>query len=533
MLGVQAGYVKGFSPVLDIGGYSMRRELTTVAVTAGLTISLAACGTSTDASGGPTSGGSASAPGDAGATGKITWAACTDLTMPDGQPATPDASLQCGKLAVPLDYAKPDGETIDLALIRIPAKGPGERLGSLLFNFGGPGASGVDTMARAVKAFGALNARYDLISFDPRGVQRSRGVVCGTGKDMDAYVSLNTLPSNEETRAKVQAGTEQFTRLCDKDSGPVLPYVGTVNAAQDMDRMRAALGDAKFNYFGMSYGTQLGAVYATKFPKNVGRMVLDAPLDPSVTLEQRTLAQSRGFQQAYESFLKDCVSQGCELGGSVEAANRKVESFLNKMVVSPLQVGDRPLTQGLASTAVAAALYSKLSWPFLESALSSGLKGDGGALMYLADTYTGRRPDGSYTTEMSSFPAITCVDTAERPGREELARTEKAALKISPLFGSAGAGTFCTPWPVPGSNEARKINATGSGPIVVVAGKGDPATPYQWGPKLTEQLKTATLLTYEGEGHGAYLSGSKCIQGAVNAYLIDGKVPDKDASCPA
>ncbi|MEU7892231.1 alpha/beta hydrolase [Nonomuraea sp. NPDC049152] len=511
----------------------MRRALTTVALTAGLTISLAACGTSTGTSGDPTPGSSGSTPAGSAASDKIAWGACTDLAVPEGSTATPDATLQCGKLAVPLDYNKPDGETIDVAMIRIPAKGPGQRIGSLVFNFGGPGASGVDTMARAVKAFGTLNARYDLVSFDPRGVQRSRGVVCGTGKDMDTYVSLDTLPANDKTRAKVRAATEQFTRLCEKDSGPVLPYVGTVNAAMDMDRMRDALGDPKLNYFGMSYGTQLGAVYATKFPKNVGRTVLDAPLDPSVTLEQRTLAQTKGFQQAYMSFLKDCVTQGCELGDSVETADRKIEDFMNKMVVSPLQVGDRQLTQGLASTAVAAALYSQLSWPFLESALSSGFKGDGGALMYLADTYTGRRSDGSYSTEMSSFPAITCVDTAERPGREELLRTEEAALKISPLFGNAGAGSICTLWPVPGSNEARKVNAKGSGPIVVVAGKGDPATPYQWGPRLTAQLKTATLLTYEGEGHGAYLSGNKCIQGAVNAYLIDGKIPAKDASCPA
>ncbi|MFE3454636.1 alpha/beta hydrolase [Nonomuraea sp. NPDC059194] len=510
----------------------MRRALTTVAATAGLTISLAACGASIGNAGDPTPGGKGT-PGGSPAAGKIAWGACTDLAMAAGGAATPDPALQCGKLAVPLDYRKPDGPAIDIAMIRVPATGPGQRIGSLVFNFGGPGASGVDTMARAAKAFGTLNARYDLVSFDPRGVQRSRGVVCGTGPDMDAYVSQNSLPANDKTRAKVRAATEEFTRLCEKDSGEVLPYVGTVNAAQDMDRMRLALGDAKLNYFGMSYGTQLGAVYATKFPKNVGRTVLDAPLDPSVSFEQRTLIQTKGFQQAYESFLKDCVEQGCELGDSVKAANKKIDAFMTKMVVSPLQVGDRQLTQGLASTAVAAALYSELSWPFLESALSSGLKGDGGALMYLADTYTGRRPDGSYSTEMSSFPAITCVDSAERPGREELLRTEEAALKISPLFGNAGAGSVCTLWPVPGSNEAKTVNATGSGPIVVVAGKGDPATPYVWGPRLVEQLKTATLVTFEGEGHGAYLTGNKCIQGAVNTYLLEGKVPDKGASCPA
>ncbi|GAA2412510.1 alpha/beta hydrolase [Nonomuraea africana] len=508
----------------------MRRTLTTVTVTAGLTISLAACGTSTGSAG----GGTTPTASPTAAAQKIAWGACTDLTRRGGDaPATPAATMQCGKLAVPLDYGKPDGETIDLALIRVPATGPGARIGSLVFNFGGPGASGVDTMAQAAKAFGTLGARYDLVSFDPRGVQRSRGVTCGSGAEMDAFTSLNTLPANAETRAKIETATREFALRCQKDSGEVLPYIGTVNAAQDLDRMRVALGDAKLNYFGMSYGTQLGAVYATKFPKNVGRTVLDAPLDPSVTLEERTMAQTTGFQQAYESFLKNCVAEGCELGPDTETANKKIDRLMERSINAPLQVGDRLLTQGLASTAVAAALYSKLSWPFLESALDSALKGDGGALMYLADTYIGRRPDGTYSSEMTSFPAITCVDTAERPDEEELIRTEEAALKISPLFGNAGAGSLCSVWPVPGSDEARKVNATGSGPILVVAGKGDPATPYQWGPRLVEQLKTATLLTYEGEGHGAYLSGSRCVAGAVNAYLLEGKVPDSGATCPA
>ncbi|MEU4327609.1 alpha/beta hydrolase [Nonomuraea dietziae] len=515
----------------------MRWTLITVTVTAGLSISLVACGTSAGTSAGATPSGSASASGSepgAAPAGKIAWGACTDLRRPGGDsPATPAATMQCGKLAVPLDYGKPDGETLDLALIRIPATGPGQRIGSLVFNFGGPGASGVDTMAQAAKAFRTLGARYDLVSFDPRGVQRSRGVTCGTGAQMDAYVSLNTLPANAETRDKNEAAMREFAQLCEKDSGEVLPYVGTVNAAQDLDRMRVALGDAKLNYFGMSYGTQLGAVYATKFPKNVGRTVLDAPLDPSVTFYQRTMAQTKGFQQAYESFLKACVAEGCELGPDTATAGSKIDRLMERSVAAPLQVGDRLLTQGLASTAVAAALYSKLTWPFLENAVASALKGDGGALLYLADTYTGRKPDGSYSTEMSSFPAITCVDSAERPGEEELLRTEEAALKISPLFGNAGAGSMCSVWPVPGSDEARKVDATGSGPILVVAGKGDPATPYQWGPKLTEQLKTATLLTYEGEGHGSYLSGSRCVAGAVNAYLLEGKMPDSGASCPA
>ncbi|MFG1699058.1 alpha/beta hydrolase [Nonomuraea sp. NPDC049309] len=475
-----------------------------------------------------------SSPAPAAGSGSIAWGPCTDIKRPDGEPpAAQDKSVRCGKLAVPLDYAKPDGEKIELALIKLPATGK-KKLGSMVFNFGGPGASGVDTLDQAAKALTALRAHYDLVSFDPRGVERSSGVRCGDGAEMDRFTALDTLPANDETRRATDAANKEFAALCQQHSGKILPYVGTVNAARDMDRIREAVGDPKLNYVGMSYGTQLGGVYATLFPKNVGRMVLDAPLDPTVTFEERTIAQTRGFQKAYESFLKACVAEGnCEVGKTEAEADANVTRLMNQLTTKPLQVGGRALTQGLASTGVAAALYSELTWPFLERALSEALKGRGDALLYLADSYTGRDPNGEYSTQMTSFPAITCVDTAERPDEATLRRTEAAALKISPLFGSEGSGGLCSIWPVEGSDEARHVDATGSAPILVVGGKGDPATPYEWAPKLTAQLKTATLVTYEGEGHGAYLSGSKCVQGLVDAYLIEGKMPQEGTTCPA
>ncbi|MFD1538145.1 alpha/beta hydrolase [Nonomuraea guangzhouensis] len=473
--------------------------------------------------------------GDVGAAQQIAWGPCTDIKRPNGQkPARQDTSVRCGKLAVPLDYAEPDGDKIEIALIKLPATDQSKRLGSLVFNFGGPGGSGVDTLDQAAKSLTSLRTRYDLVSFDPRGVERSSGVRCGDGREMDEFMALDTLPDNEQTREEGDAANKKFADLCEKNSGKILPYVGTVNAARDMDRLRAAVGDAKLNYFGMSYGTQLGAVYATEFPKKVGRTVLDAPLDPTVTFEQRTLAQTRGFQQAYESFLKDCVKGGtCEVGDDVATASANVDRLMSRLAAKPIRVGDRDLTQGLASTGVAAALYSQFAWPFLGNALGAALKGQGQALLYLADSYSGRSANGTYSTQMTSFPAITCADSAERPDEATLRRTEDEAVKLSPLFGSEGAGGLCSVWPVKGSDEARHVDAAGSGPIVVVGGKGDPATPYEWAPKLTKQLKTATLVTYEGEGHGSYLSGNKCVKRFVDAYLLAGKVPEKGASCKA
>ncbi|MGW0067135.1 alpha/beta hydrolase, partial [Streptosporangium sandarakinum] len=189
--------------------------------------------------------------------------------------------------------------------------------------------------------------------------------------------------------------------------------------------------------------------------------------------------------------------------------------------------------QGLANTGVAAALYSKLTWPLLEQGLNMAFSDDGRLLLSLADNYNGRLPDGSYTTLMSSFPAISCADTAERPDLAQLKRTQREALEVSPLFGSAGMGLICSSWPVKGSDEARKVNAAGSAPIVVIGGTGDPATPYEWAPKLTEQLGTGVLVTYKGEGHGAYISGDQCVKKVTDKYLIEGEVPAKGTTCAA
>ncbi|GII00545.1 alpha/beta hydrolase [Planobispora takensis] len=511
----------------------MRRILaavTAVALSAGLT----ACSGS-DGSGDAAPG--TTAPQTPEVQGAVTWGTCTDIKYPDGQsPPAQDKSLQCGTLSVPLDYANPDGKKIDIALVRVKATGPGERIGSLLFNFGGPGASGVDTLAQAAKAFGTLNARYDLVSFDPRGVERSSGVRCGGTDMMDRFTALEGPPYDAAEREESEKTIKDFAQACETTSGEVLPYIGTVNAAQDMDRIRGALGDQKLNYLGFSYGTQLGAVYATKFPQKVGRMVLDAPLDPSASLRETALIQTAGFQQAYESFLKDCVKDAgqCETGSDLATANKNVEKLLDDLDAQPLAVEGRQLTQGLASTGIAEALYSEQTWPFLDQALGMALQGDGRGLLLLADSYTQRSPDGSYSTIMSSFPAISCVDTAERPDETELARTETEALKISPLFGNGGMGTICSAWPVPGSDEAKKIDATGAEtPIVVVGATGDPATPYEWAPELTEQLKEAVLVTRKGEGHGSYTSGDACTKKAVDAYLLEGQVPENGTTCPS
>ncbi|WP_230879569.1 alpha/beta hydrolase [Planomonospora sp. ID67723] len=481
-----------------------------------------------------TAGGPASAASTgSGATGQgtITWGSCADMRPAEGQKLP--AGTECGTLTVPLDYADPDGETIDLALIRIKAAGSGRRLGSLVFNFGGPGGSGVDILPLAAPAYTALNTRYDLVSFDPRGVERSSGVRCGSAAETEKYNAADSTPDTSAERAQLKRVTAEFVQACQETSGEILPHVGTISSAKDLERLREALGEGRLNYFGMSYGTHLGAIYATMFPEKVGRFLLDAPLDPTLSFRQRTLDQMRGFQRSYEAFLADCAAKGpgkCVLGADRKSAGNKVRALWKRLDAKPLKVGRRELTQGLAVTGIGAALYAQQAWPVLEQALGLALKGDGRLLLGLSDSYTGRKPDGTYSTLMTSFPAISCADTAERPSAAEQAKTEAAARRISPMFGGTGLGSLCAAWPFAGSNAAKKVDATGSAPIVVVATTSDPATPYAWGPKLTRQLKTAVLVTSKGEGHGAY-GVNTCTTKVADAYLIDGKVPAEGTVC--
>jgi pimeloyl-ACP methyl ester carboxylesterase len=451
----------------------------------------------------------------------LAWTQCEQVSTSSG--------FECARLQVPLDYAKPDGEKIGIALIRLKAADPGRRLGSLVFNFGGPGGSGVSTLLNAASAFSVLGRRYDLVSFDPRGVDRSSGVKCLDDRRMDQFLAEE--PSmNVDTERALDV---EFANACYKNSGKILPYIGTVNAARDIDALRAALGDSHLNYFGFSYGTHLGAVYATLYPKNVGRMVLDSALDPSVSMLEMSKTQALGFQLAYEDYLADCAKTGqsCPLGPDKAAANGAVLALLDDLERRPVKVGDREVTATLARTGITQALYSRLTWPLLTDALVDARKGDPSGLLALADQYAGRQPNGTFSTLQSSLPAILCADTTDRPTVAQAGALARQLLKPTPIFASTAASAgMCSVWRTPGEDTNKHVDATGSNPIVVVGVTHDPATPYQWAPRLANQLRTAVLLTLNGEGHGAY-GQSPCIDTAVNAYLNDGKVPANGLTC--
>ncbi|MFF3931014.1 alpha/beta hydrolase [Streptomyces hirsutus] len=452
--------------------------------------------------------------------------------------------FQCATLKAPLDYADPAAGDIRLAVSRKKAEGPGERLGSLLVNPGGPGASAIDYL-QAYAGIGypkEVRARYDMVAVDPRGVARSEPVECLDGPEMDAYTQTDFTPDDEKEADTLVAGYRKFAEGCGADAPKLLRHVSTIEAARDMDIVRAALGDEKLNYVGASYGTFLGATYAGLFPDRTGRLVLDGALDPSLSARQLNIEQTAGFETAFTAFAKDCVRQSdCPLGDrntSSEEAGRNLKEFFAKTDAQPIPTGDadgRELTESLATIGVIAAMYDEGAWPLLRKALTAAMKENNGAgLLALSDSYYERDTNGKYANLMFANAAVNCLDLPPAFGSPDQVRDALPDFeKASPVFGEgfAWAALNCTYWPVAATGEPQRIEAKGAAPIVVVGTTRDPATPYRWAQALADQLASARLLTYEGDGHTAYGRGSECIDSAINAYLVDGTPPADGKRC--
>ncbi|MGW6291414.1 alpha/beta hydrolase [Streptomyces sp. NPDC055058] len=452
--------------------------------------------------------------------------------------------FQCATLKAPLDYAEPSAGDVRLAVARKKATGPGKRLGSLLVNPGGPGGSAIGYL-QAYAGIGypaEVRARYDMVAVDPRGVARSEPVECLDGPGMDAYTQTDLTPDDEkETRALVTA-YKKFAEGCGADAPKLLRHVSTLEAARDMDIVRAALGDQKLNYVGASYGTFLGAAYAGLYPHRTGRLVLDGAMDPSLPARQLNIEQTAGFDTAFTAFAEDCVRQSdCPLGDkgtSPGQVGKNLKAFFDQLDATPLPAGDadgRKLTESLATTGVIAAMYDEGAWQQLRESLTSAMKeNDGAGLLFLSDSYYERDADGGYSNLMFANAAVNCLDLP--PAFETPEQVRKALPdfeKASPVFGEglAWAALNCAYWPVAPTGQPQRIEAQGAAPIVVVGTTRDPATPYRWSEALAAQLDTARLLTYDGDGHTAYGRGSACIDAAINAHLVEGTPPADGKRC--
>ncbi|MEV5804192.1 alpha/beta hydrolase [Streptomyces parvulus] len=452
--------------------------------------------------------------------------------------------FQCATMKAPLDYAKPTEGDVRLAVARKKSTGPGKRLGSLLVNPGGPGGSAVGYLQQyaGIGYPEEVRAQYDMVAVDPRGVARSEPVECLDGREMDAYTRTDVTPDDQGETDELVGAYKDFAEGCGADAPKLLRHVSTVEAARDMDVLRAALGDDRLNYVGASYGTFLGATYAGLFPDRTGRLVLDGAMDPSLPARRLNLEQTAGFETAFQSFAKDCVRRtDCPLGGpgtTPGKAGENLKAFFDDLDAEPIPTGDadgRKLTESLATTGVIAAMYDEGAWQQLRESLTSAKKEkDGAGLLVLSDSYYEREADGGYSNLMFANAAVNCLDLpAAFSSPEEVRDAVPEFEKASPVFGEglAWASLNCAYWPVRATGEPHRITAAGATPIVVVGTTRDPATPYRWAEALAGQLASGRLLTYEGDGHTAYGRGSTCIDSAINTYLLRGTAPEDGKRC--
>lgn len=438
--------------------------------------------------------------------------------------------FQCATLTVALDAAKPALGTVDLALTRHRATS-GRRIGSLLVNPGGPGASAVDFVKSSYSSFpAAVRQRFDLVAFDPRGVGHTEPVRCATTAQLDVYFHLDPVPDTAAERKALDDGNRMLAAGCQRRSARILPYVSTAIVAQDMDRVRQAVGDAKLTYLGYSYGTAIGASYLDQFPTHVRAMVLDGALDPTLSWDQLLAGQSRGFDVALNAFLADCQQTSCAFRQAVSGdLTQAFDDLARKVETQPLP-GDATRTVGPDefTLGVGAGLYSRqYGWPAIANALAAAERGEGKVLLELSDSYL-ERSDSGYANVTESNFAVNCID---RPWPRTDAPYQALAKQVGrsyPRFGPAIAlsGLGCSVWPVAPVGKPHPVNAPGSPPVVVIGTTRDPATPYTWAQALAKQLVHSTLLTHNGDGHTVYRVGAPgCITGPVDSYLISLTVP--------
>jgi pimeloyl-ACP methyl ester carboxylesterase len=462
----------------------------------------------------------------AASTPSLTWRSC-----PTG------AGLDCATLRVPLDHVRPAGPTITLALARLPARRPSQRIGVLFVNPGGPGGSGIGLLRRAQRAFGGrLRDRFDIVSWDPRGVAASTPVRCTRDKgELERFILLDPDPEGSAEEQQVVESVTRFAKGCETISGAaLLAHVDTVSTVRDLDAIRAAMRVEQISYLGFSYGTLIGAVYADLFPTRVRAMVLDGALDPSLGTIERLRGQAAGFQEAIELWAKDCVGRAsCRRRIGPDPAAR-VDALMRDLETTPLRVGKRQLDGTAALYGVIAAMYSPRSgWERLREAVADALDGNGALLLAIADGYFDRNPDGSFSNTIESNLAVSCADEATSPDVDVWRRLGDELAVMSPVFGRAigWSGLACGRWPAPSKNIVGPRRAVGAPPIVVIGTTRDPATPVAWSRSLAAQLDSGVFVENEATGHTAYFSGGACIRRVVEDGLLGPSIPVDGTRC--
>lgn len=497
-------------------------------------VALAVLAAGCSASGGASDRGSASSTTEAPQATEPD-APATEGTDPQ-EPAAPPlewtecgGGFECADLEVPLDHDDPDGPTITVAINRNVADDPAQRVGVLLLNPGGPGASGIE-LARSFPRGGELGDRFDLVGFDPRGVGESTPLDCRTHLQAmyDADPSIDEPADVDE----LLGTSEAFVAECEERHGDVLPHLSTTDVARDMDVIRRALGEEQINYLGYSYGTSIGQEYLRLFPERARAFVLDGLVDHEPDGIETATTQAIGFERALDAYVADCDADDCGFGVPARQAIDEVLAAAEEAPI-PAPGADRPATPGVVALAFARALYSELLWGSLSSALRDAREGDGTGLVQLADEYLGRDGD-EYANGFEVYFAVNCLDESWPDDPEAFLDAAREAAEVAPVLGEAIVNDYvrCALWPVEAAPlEPVPADLEGLGPVLVVSTTNDPATPHENGIAVAEQIPGAVLLTYDGEGHTIALQGQRCIDDLVLAYLADLEVPPEGTVC--
>ncbi len=448
---------------------------------------------------------------------------------------TPCGRVQCASLSVPLDWNHPAGTHITLALARLPARHA--HAGVLLTNPGGPGGSGLEFMNDASQVFdGKVLDNFDIISWDPRGVGKSAPIECAD--NLDTFYAENRDPTTPADIDALVAADRAFVQTCQQRSGSELPFVSSVSTTRDMDAIRAAIGVDRVSYYGFSYGTYLGELYAQMFPTHVQTMVLDGVVDPATPFAADTVQQAAGFDDELNQFFAWCrndSSCGFAHGGDPAAAYDSLQhDITEESIPGNVQGESRTLGAGEFDIGVASALYSgQAGFADLSKALAQAAQGRGDDLLAFADEYTERSPGGKYSNETAANYAIGCIDAPGPRTVGELAAVAQQAAKAAPRFGATTTWLDlpCVDWPVAPEGQTGPIAAPDAPPILVVGTTHDPATPYAAAVSVAHELHSGSLLTFDGTGHTAYNRGSQCIDDAVDDYLTTGTPPSAGTRC--
>ncbi|MFI8338540.1 alpha/beta hydrolase [Streptomyces sp. NPDC085639] len=451
----------------------------------------------------------------------LSWAECTTPSQP---------RLQCASLKVPLDHARPGGRQITLALTRVPHTGPTSQ-GPLLVNPGGPGGSGRSLAAYIASALPKeVAAQYDVIGFDPRGVGRSEPALdCADGHFKPARP--DSVPLDAATERANLDRVRSFAESCGSRHADVLPYIDTVSAARDLEVLRGALGAERISYFGYSYGTYLGAVYAKLHPGRVHRLVLDSVVDPGGVWYEDNLAQDLAFDARHKAFLAWVAQYDAtyNLGTDPAAVERRWYAMRDALRESPAdgRVGPAELEDTFMPGG-----YFNGYWPLLAEAFSAySVRKDPKPL---ASAYgrlgaVGAAAGNGY----SVYTAVQCRDSAWpkdwNQWRADMWRTHAKAPFMT--WNNAWYNAPCAFWPTEALRAPDVTNAD-LPPALLLQATEDAATPFEGALSMREKLSGSALVVEEGGGnHGVSLSGNKCLDEKVAAYLATGRA--SDATCPA